>query len=110
MAMSAPTAVVAAAGAPVVVPSNTAEPQVSGLAEPGQVLTTTPGTWEGGGELAYSYRWQRCNKEDREVVAGEDQPIGFWRFSENGGLVAADASGHGANGAYVGAVTFGVPA
>jgi serine protease AprX len=109
MAIAAPTAVVVAAEAPVVVPKNTAEPTVSGLTEPGQILTATPGAWEGGGDLSHSYQWQRCNKEDREVVAGEDLPIGFWRFSESGGQVAADTSGHGAGGSYVGVVTFGVP-
>jgi serine protease AprX len=109
MAVAAPTAVVTAAAASVTVPSNTAEPQVSGVLEPGQVQTATPGTWEGGGELAYSYQWQRCHTEDREVVAGEDQPIGFWRFSETGGQVAADSSGRTGNGAYVGAPTFGIP-
>jgi serine protease AprX len=108
MAMSAPTAVVAAPGAPVNVPSNTAEPQVSGLAEPGQVLTTTPGAWTGGGDLAHSYQWQRCNKEDREVVVGGEEPFGFWRFSEPSGQVAADSSGHGVNGAYDGVVTYAV--
>ncbi len=108
MAVSAPTTVVAAAGVPVGLPSNTAEPQVSGLTEPGQALTTTTGAWEGGGDLAYSYQWQRCNKEDRELVVDGEKPFGFWRFSENGGQVAADSSGHGANGAYVGVLTYGV--
>jgi serine protease AprX len=108
MAIAAPTAVVTAAAASVAVPSNTAEPQVSGLAEPGQVLTATPGTWAGGGDLSYSYRWQRCNTEDREVVAGEDLPIGFWRFSENGGPSADDSSGHGLIGSYLGVLTYGV--
>jgi serine protease AprX len=108
MAVSAPTAVVTAASAPVVVPSNTAEPQVSGLAEPGQVLTTTPGAWEGGGDLAYSYQWQRCNKEDREIVVGGEEPLGFWRFSEQSGQVAADSSGYGVNGAYDGVVTHAI--
>ena len=109
MAIAAPTAVVTAQAAPVVIPTNTAEPQVSGLAEPGQVLTATSGTWEGGGDLSYSYKWQRCHSEDREVVVGEDGPIGFWRFSEPDGQVANDTSGRSGNGTYVGALTHGIP-
>jgi serine protease AprX len=107
-ASSAPTAVVAAAGSPMVVPASAADPQISGLAEPGQVLTATPGAWTGGGDLAYEYQWQRCTKRDRDEVVAADAPLGFWRLSETGGSVAADASGHGLNGAYSGSLTYGV--
>jgi serine protease AprX len=107
-ASSAPTAVVAAGAAPVVAPAAAAEPQVSGLEEPGQVLTATPGAWTGGGDLAYAYQWQRCTRRYRDEVVAADAPLGFWRLSESGGQSAADASGHGLNGAYGGTLTYGV--
>jgi hypothetical protein len=99
-ASSASTAVVAGAGEPVVAPVSAADPRVSGLEEPGQVLSATSGAWTGGGELAYSFQWQRCTKRYRDEAVAADAPLGFWRLSENGGQVAADASGHGLGGAY----------
>jgi serine protease AprX len=107
-ALSGPTAVVAAADAPVAAPVSTAAPQVSGLEEPGQVLTATPGVWTGGGDLAHSYQWQRCTTRYRDEVVAGDAPLGFWRLSEIVGEAAADASGHGLDGGYVGAVTYGI--
>jgi serine protease AprX len=108
IAWSAPTAVVAAAGAPVVPPVSAADPQVSGLEEPGQVLTATPGAWTGGGDLSYAYQWQRCTKRYRDEVVAAGAPLGYWRLSESGGQTAADASGHRLNGTYSGTLTYGV--
>lgn len=38
-----------------------------------------------------------------------DGPVGYWRVAETSGTNAADASGHGQAGTYVGAVAFGKP-
>ena len=38
-----------------------------------------------------------------------DNPIGYWRLGESSGTTAADGSGHGLNGSYVGGVTLGQP-
>jgi concanavalin A-like lectin/glucanase superfamily protein len=58
-AMSSPTGVVApVADSP---PANTSVPVVSGVAQQGQTLTASTGTWSGTAPIAYGYRWQRCS-------------------------------------------------
>ncbi len=49
---------------PVSAPESTEEPAISGEAEPGRVLTATPGVWSGGA-LTYSYAWERCDSHSR---------------------------------------------
>jgi hypothetical protein len=41
-------------------PANTALPELSGVAQEGQTLTATTGSWSGGA-ISYSYAWERCN-------------------------------------------------
>ena len=50
-----------------------------------------------GGTLTYS----------NAVLA--DHPVGYWRLGESGGATAADSSGFGRDGTYIGGVTLGVP-
>ena len=38
-----------------------APPVVTGDANTGSVLASTPGTWIGAGTLTYAYQWQRCD-------------------------------------------------
>lgn len=38
-----------------------------------------------------------------------DQPLAYWHFDETSGTTAADSSGHGNDGTYVGGVTLGSP-
>lgn len=45
--------------APTAPPTNTAEPNISGSAEQGRALSTSRGSWTGGG-LSFAYRWVRC--------------------------------------------------
>ncbi len=51
-------------------PANVTPPQItaaSGLAQPtasGAILTVNAGQWVGGGNLAYSYQWERCPTPD----------------------------------------------
>jgi len=47
--------------APLVAPSATAEPQITGTPRVGQALRTTRGTWTGTPPITYAYRWFRCN-------------------------------------------------
>lgn len=57
-ATSAQTAVVAAA--PVSAPVNTLLPQLSGIAQAGQIMTTSTGSWSGS-PTSYAYQWKRCD-------------------------------------------------
>jgi sugar lactone lactonase YvrE len=42
-------------------PSNTALPTISGIAEEGQMLSTSMGSWEGTPPISYAYLWQDCD-------------------------------------------------
>jgi len=55
------TATEAAIGADVVGPTLVAGPTVAGVPVVGRRLTATSGTWSGVGQLAYAYRWYRCD-------------------------------------------------
>ena len=56
-ALSAETAVVAAASQP----ASTSPPALSGSGQQGQTLTTSDGTWTGTPAPAFAYAWERCN-------------------------------------------------
>jgi len=58
-ALSAQTATVAAANAPV----NTSLPTVSGTAREGSTLDGTAGSWQGSAPITYAYQWLRCNSQ-----------------------------------------------
>jgi hypothetical protein len=48
------------AAAPLVEPSNTAEPQITGTPRVGQVQRATRGSWTGTAPISYEFRWFRC--------------------------------------------------
>ena len=54
-APSAPTSVIGT------LPANTAPPVLSGVAQQGQALATTNGTWAGTPAPTFTYAWQRCD-------------------------------------------------
>jgi len=45
-------------GGVVTIPVNTVLPVISGAAQVGETLTSTVGTWTGGGMLTYAYQWK----------------------------------------------------
>ena len=55
-ATSAATGVVTSAA-----PVNTSVPVVSGVAQVGQTLSASTGSWSGTSPISYAYRWQRCS-------------------------------------------------
>lgn len=56
LAVSAQTAVVA----PSAPPGNSSPPVITGLAQQGQMLTGSTGTWSGS-PTSFAYQWQRCD-------------------------------------------------
>ena len=42
-------------------PAVTSQPTVSGMAQEGQTLTATSGSWSGTTPIAYGYQWQSCD-------------------------------------------------
>jgi hypothetical protein len=68
MASSAQTPTVSSA---LSAPANTVLPVISGVAQVGQVLTASTGTWVGTQPITYTFAWNRCN-----TTGGACSPIG----------------------------------
>jgi hypothetical protein len=54
-------------------PASTIRPTISGIAQVGQTLTTTHGTWENS-PTSYTYRWQRCSGSPIVCTTVTDTP------------------------------------
>ncbi len=59
----------AAPSRPLVPPTNTQPPTISGTAQAGRVLTANPGTWTGSTPIVFTYAWLRCNPGGQNCVA-----------------------------------------
>ncbi|KAA3636398.1 MAG: hypothetical protein DWP92_09575, partial [Armatimonadetes bacterium] len=53
------------------VPVNTVLPVVSGMAEVGEVLSTTDGSWTGTTPITFTYQWQRCDPGCSDITGAE---------------------------------------
>ena len=76
-AISTPSAAVGSAP-----PENTKEPQVTGTARVGSMLTADPGTWVD--VRSYSYRWWRCVGSTCAYVDGATSPTFLLRATDAG--------------------------
>ena len=83
--VSAPTAVVAAPGGPLV---NVASPSVSGTPVEGETLTTTSGDWRSSTPVTFTYAWRRCNPQ------GTDCPLTIPGATQSTYQVSAADVGH----------------
>ncbi|HLH14405.1 MAG TPA: LamG-like jellyroll fold domain-containing protein, partial [Solirubrobacteraceae bacterium] len=112
-ATSAQTTIVAA-----LKPSNTTLPVISGMAEVGQLLPVSTGTWEGSPPLTYTYQWETCNSSGKSCKAISGANASSYRVisSEIGdtlrAIVTATNSGGsvGATSEATATVTTGPPA
>ena len=68
-------------------PMNTAQPTVSGVAQDGQALIVTPGSWSSPDSVSFTYQWQRCDQSRASCTAIAGATLGSYV------LGAADA-GH----------------
>jgi GH25 family lysozyme M1 (1,4-beta-N-acetylmuramidase) len=68
-AVTPPTSAVSPAGTPPTVqPTNLVPPQIIGIAQAGQLLTSSVGTWTGSPKK-FAYRWRRCDATGASCVA-----------------------------------------
>src|SRR5256714_2159413 len=101
---SATAASARTAAVPADAPANESQPTMSGTAEQGQTITGSIRQWSGAQPITYSYQVQP--RGERNAVLSLS-PIGYWRLGELAGTTAADATGHGNTGTYVGLPTLG---
>ena len=93
-------------------PVNTSPPSISGTPQVGATLTSTTGAWTGTAPISYARQWQRCTTGSGTSYATAvtaDAPLAYWRLGESSGTTAADASGNGRTGTYVGGVGLAKP-
>ena len=63
-AFSGATVVVQASPAPAArLPRNTSRPTITGMAQQGQLLTASTGTWTSAAPMTFYYQWARCDSQ-----------------------------------------------
>ncbi len=63
-------------------PVNLTAPLVTGTARDEVLLTSTTGTWDGTGPLAYTYQWQRCDTAGNNCVAIAGATASTYRLAD----------------------------
>lgn len=56
-------------------PSVREQPEISGEAETGEILTVSPGTWKGTKPIQLSYKWKRCDADSCQLIPGATDAI-----------------------------------
>jgi len=59
------------AAAPAVAPDNMREPEISGRAEQGRVLSASRGAWAGSEPIAFTFAWVRCGRDGGRPDGGD---------------------------------------
>lgn len=104
-----PGIAVAGPRAATALPANTSPPTISGTPQAGSTLSASTGTWSGA-PTSYSYQWRSCGgAAGYGQTIQSDSPSAYWRLGETSGTQAADASGGGHSGSYLGSPQLGVP-
>ena len=67
---------------------NTSPPVVSGVAQVGQTLSASPGSWSGTAPISYAYQWQRCSPGVYDI-AGATRVVHGGRAADLGATVRA---------------------
>ncbi|HWT94218.1 MAG TPA: hypothetical protein VN238_14530, partial [Solirubrobacteraceae bacterium] len=82
-------------------PAPTALPTLSGTTRAGQTLTTTDGTWSGGGTMSYTRRWQRCDSAGNNcaLIAGASAKTYVLQDADAGGTVRSLITAQNVDGA-----------
>jgi sugar lactone lactonase YvrE len=82
-------------------PTNTAPPTISGVAEVGQELSATSGTWSGTEPITYAYQWQSCDSlgESCLDISGATSESYETTAGDTGGTLRVSVTATNAGGA-----------
>jgi hypothetical protein len=69
-------------------PANTVAPAVTGVAETGQTLTCSTGTWTGDPTITYAYQWKRAGSS----IGGATSSTYLLQVADEGVLVRCDVT------------------
>ncbi|MCP9485244.1 MAG: hypothetical protein MSC30_05260 [Gaiellaceae bacterium MAG52_C11] len=107
-AYSSETSVVTA---PLVPPTNTSPPAISGTPQEGQTLTANDGTWAGTTPLAYAYQWLRCDASGGAcaAIAGASAKTYVVPSADVGSTLRVAVTASNGGSVYATAVSAGAP-
>src|SRR6267378_3056143 len=82
------------------VPVNTGEPKISGIAQEGQTLSASSGSWTSASTITYSYQWRRCNAQGNGCanIGGADTSSYLVRTADVGDTLRVRVTAKNADG------------